>query len=112
MLAASETQSAQCLIIHDASYSNLDCTRKSVCSLVRHILLSYQHVLSDLRGTGVSLAILDAGLDNLRLPLVRPPSPTFLVKVEGDDPAQMKREFVPFLAERFFQWVGKVDASA
>ena len=76
-----------------------------------HTIISRLSGLSLFSGKSVALAILDAGLDNLRLPLVRPPSPVYRIKIEVEgEEDNTRRESVPFLASRLFEWVGELHA--
>ncbi|TCD67692.1 hypothetical protein EIP91_012058 [Steccherinum ochraceum] len=84
-------------------------TVSSYLMLVTQTLTSIA-ALSSTTGSDTALAIYDSGLDSLRLPLVRPPSPNaFQIKVEGGED-NTRRESVGFLAARYFEWVGIVHA--
>ena len=102
----------QRIIVFDACNSSFNIYLCHVCPFVRCIrsFLAY-HGLSLFSGKSVALAILDAGLDNLRLPLVRPPSPVYRIKIEVEgEEDNTRRESVPFLASRLFEWVGELHA--
>ena len=73
--------------------------------------LAAANSLSTRNGVLTSLAVFDAGLEGLKLPLMRPVSPEGPL---GEGPSSstsesMRRESIAFLIQRYFEWVGTVE---
>jgi len=98
------------LVLHELSAlctaTSPEPTLASYLSLISHAL-TVAKTLSIQAATHVTLVVFDSGLDKLRLPILRPVSPTS----EGaPGSSQARLEHVSFFVEKYFELVGTVEA--
>lgn len=99
------------LVLHElsalCSAGSSEPTLSSYISLITHALTAL-NALSSQSSTTIALAVFDSGLDQLRLPVLRPVSPP---EGESHTPSSVRREPVAPFVHNFFQWTGVVEAA-
>jgi hypothetical protein len=60
-------------------------------------------------GKATALAVFDSGLNDLRLPLMRPVSLNFTEQNTQASSPSIRRESVSFLVQRYFEWTGTIE---
>lgn len=60
-------------------------------------------------GRQTAFALFDSGLNELRLPILRPVSSEMTVAEAGPATAGTRREFVAALVQRYFEWTGDAE---
>ncbi|KAH9843882.1 uncharacterized protein C8Q71DRAFT_730404 [Rhodofomes roseus] len=99
-------------VLHELSAllkpTTLEPTLSSYLSLIMHALTAVNS-LSAKATASVALAVFDSGLQDLKLPIIRPVSPS------GGDPNEARpstgrREPVAFFVEQYFEWTARVEA--
>ncbi|GJE84396.1 hypothetical protein PsYK624_004720 [Phanerochaete sordida] len=98
------------IVLHELSSYFLEdpeATVSSYLTLIHHALSTVSSLTAQ-TGKRVALAIIDSGLEDLRLPLVKPVS---LVVDDGAIPAaeNSRRESVAYLVQRYFDWTGTIE---
>lgn len=95
------------ILLHElTSYfvEDAEATVSSYLTLIHHALNAVS-TMSAQTGKPIALAVFDSGLEDLRLPLVKPVS---LVAEDGTlDEA--KRENIAYLVQRYFEWTGTIE---
>ncbi|CCM04808.1 uncharacterized protein FIBRA_07001 [Fibroporia radiculosa] len=97
------------LILHEISALGIidqpEATLASYLSLISHALTAVNH-LAVQSSIGVALAVFDSGLENLKLPVLRPISPG-----PGDQsqPATLRKESIAMCVEKYFEWTGTAE---
>ncbi|KZT71594.1 hypothetical protein DAEQUDRAFT_763812 [Daedalea quercina L-15889] len=101
------------LVLHEVSAllapTTSEPTLASYLSLITHALSAVQS-LSAKAETGVAFAVFDSGLGGLKLPIIRPVSPSD-EDPGGSRPSTGRREPVAFFVEKYFEWTARVEGT-